>query len=196
MRDMFSRFKKGGWSKKKAKDDPKSSGSTAESGVLGSRTAPVSNLTTGSNEHPDEKTTVSQELCPISELWNQAYEDLRSDAKDQKIIAKYEAIIATDLSTMVASTAQVLAPVKASRKDNMLRVLDKKMAEVKDNKWRLRFHDHEVLVEDLAKPVINMVDMADKYVSDAVSANPYASISWAGVGLILPVSIPGIIGTF
>lgn len=77
----------------------------------------------------------------------------------------------------------------------MLRVLDKKMTEVKDNKWRLRFHDHEVLVEDLAEPIINMIDMADKYVSDAASTNPYASIAWAGIGLIMPVSIPRIIAT-
>jgi ElaB/YqjD/DUF883 family membrane-anchored ribosome-binding protein len=196
MRDMLSRLRKGGRSKEKAKDDPKVSGSVAESGASDPGTTSVSNVATKSNDHPGDRTTDSQELCPISELWNQAYEDLKSDSKGRKLIDKYEAIITTDLSTMVASTAQVLAPVKASRKENMLRVLDKKMAEVKDNKWRLRFHDHEVLVEDLAKPVINMIDMADKYVSDAVSANPYASIAWAGVGLILPVSVPRIIVTF
>jgi ElaB/YqjD/DUF883 family membrane-anchored ribosome-binding protein len=196
MRDMFSRLKRGGRSKGKAKDDSKASGSIAENGTPNPGTTSVSNVTTKSKDHPGDQMTGSQELCPISELWNQAYEDLKSDSKDQKIIDKYEGIIATDLLTAVASTAQLLAPVKASSKDNMLRVLNEKMSEVKDNKWRLRFHNHEVLVEDLAKPVINMIDMADKYVSDAVSANPYASIAWAGVGLILPVSNPRIIATF
>lgn len=177
-------------SKGKTKDDSKASVSVAQSGIsyLGSTVA--GNVTTKSTDLSGDQTTGPEEFCRISGLWNEAYEDLRSDLKDGKLIEKYEAIIATDLSTMVASTTQVLAPAKASRKDNMLRILDKKMTEVKDNKWRLKFHDHEVLVEDLAKPVIDMIDMADKYVSDAVSANPYASIAWAGVGLILPVSHP------
>lgn len=174
---MPFRFKKSGWPRAKAKDDLNVSDSVLESNV--------------SDPGLGDPGTSSQELCPISELWNQAYDDLRSDLKDGKLIKKYEAIIETHLSTVVVSTGQTLAPVKASRKDNMLRLLDKKMTEVKANKWRLRFHDHEVLVEDLAKPVINMIDQADKYVSDAVSANPYASIAWAGVGLILPVSNQG-----
>ena len=169
---MPLRFKKGGWPKAKAKDDFNASGSVIESDA--------------SDPGLGDQETSSQELCPISELWNQAYDDLRSDLKDGKLIKKYEAIIATHVSTVVASTGQ--ASVKASRKDDMLRLLDNKMTEIKANKWRLKFHDHEVLVEDLAKPVINMIDLADKYVSDAVSANPYASIAWAGVGLILPVS--------
>jgi hypothetical protein len=170
-------FKTGGRSKAKAKDDFK-----ASSSVIDSRT---------SDPGLGDQETSSQELCPISELWNQAYDDLRSDLKDGKLIKKYEAIIATDLPTVVASAGRALAPVKAARKDDMLRVLDKKMTDVKAHKWRLRFHDHEVLVEDLAKPVINMIDLADKYVSDAVSTNPYVSIAWAGVGLILPVSNQG-----
>jgi ElaB/YqjD/DUF883 family membrane-anchored ribosome-binding protein len=193
IRHMFSKFRKGGRLKGKAEDDSEASGSVAESGTSNSGTTSASNAMTKATDRPDDQTTDSQESCPISELWNKAYEDLKSDPKDQKLIKNYEAIIATDISTMVASTAQILAPVKASSKDNMLRVLDKKVTEVKENKWRLRFHDHEVLAEDLVKPVISMIDMADQYVSAAVSANPYASIAWAGVGLILPVRNPRII---
>lgn len=137
-------------------------------------------------EHP--------ELCPISELWNQAYEDLRS-GDDKKLIEKYEAIIETELSAMVASTAAISSPalIKALRKENMKRILERKVTEVKDNKWRLRFNDHELAVEEIVQPVIDVIDWADKYVSDALSANPYASIAWAGVSLILPVSYQAVL---
>lgn len=178
-------FKRSGRSKVKAKDDLQETGS---GGPSASGAHSTFNATTKSTDRLGNQETDSQELCPISELWNQAYDDLKVDSKDQKLIEKYEAIVATDLSTMVASTAYVLAPINPSRRDDMLRVLDKKMSEVKNQKWRLRFHDHEVLVEDLANPVINMIDMANKYVSDVASTNPYTSIAWAGVGLILPVS--------
>ncbi|KAE9379860.1 hypothetical protein N431DRAFT_121252 [Stipitochalara longipes BDJ] len=187
IRGMLSRLKAGARSMGKVKDGSKESDSVAERSTPDPGTTPVSNIATDSTDRPGNQTPSSQEFCPISELWNEAYEDLRSNPKDQKLIKKYEDIMAIDFSTMVASTAQILAPVKVSRKDNMLRILDKKMTEVKDNKWRLRFHDHEVLVEDLAKPVINVIDIVDKYVSDAVSTNPYASIAWAGIGLILPI---------
>jgi hypothetical protein len=52
----------------------------------------------------------------------------------------------------------------------------------------LRFNGIDIAFEELAKPVLAIVNWADKYVTGALSANPYASIAWAGVGLILPVS--------
>ncbi|CZR60767.1 uncharacterized protein PAC_10663 [Phialocephala subalpina] len=131
-----------------------------------------------------------QDLCPISELWNQAYEDLKADANGAgKLITKYETIIENDLSTQLASAAGILsqASLKSLRKENMTRILTKKVAEVNDKKWKLRFNDHEVAVEDLVKPVVDAVGWADKYVSGALAANPYASIAWAGVSLILPI---------
>jgi hypothetical protein len=43
-------------------------------------------------------------------------------------------------------------------------------------------------LKDLVKPVVGMIQSADDYISDALSAHPYASLAWSGVMLLLPVS--------
>ena len=37
-------------------------------------------------------------------------------------------------------------------------------------------------------PVVGTIRWANDYISNALSANPYASLAWAGVSLLLPVS--------
>ena len=129
-----------------------------------------------------------QESCPISELWNHAYDGLRSESTNQNLIEKYEAILQTTLATVAVPAGKSKTPVTMGRQDDMLRVLNQKLDEIKNSNWKLKFHDREVYAKDLMDPVVSVIDLANEYVSDALSANPYASIAWAGVGLILPVS--------
>jgi hypothetical protein len=44
-------------------------------------------------------------------------------------------------------------------------------------------------LRDLAGTVVNIIKDAENFVDGAVSANPYASIAWAGVSLLLPVCL-------
>lgn len=129
---------------------------------------------------------VSSQATPliISELWNQAYDDLK--AKEENLARDYEATLSTNLVTVGSS--EVLSGLKMERKKQMETLLKRKIEEVNQDSWKLRFGGEEIPVKDLVEPVVGVIDWANEYISDAVSVNPYASIAWAGVGLLLPVS--------
>jgi hypothetical protein len=115
---------------------------------------------------------VAQKLSPISELWNEAYKDLRD--KDEKLMRNYEATAGLSGSDI--------------GEDQMKSILEAKVQDVNKNTWKLEFGGRGVLVKDLMKPVVAIVDWSNEYISAAVSANPYASVAWAGVSLLLLVS--------
>jgi hypothetical protein len=66
--------------------------------------------------------------------------------------------------------------------------LRERVKEAEKNTWKLKFGGKEVPVKDLIQKVARILDWANQYINGAVSANPFASIAWAGVGLLLPVS--------
>jgi len=125
-------------------------------------------------------------LHPINELWNDAYDELRE--QEEKLMKDYEATLCADLATMVVGSTVVLSGSKVERKAQMMTLLSRKVDEVKKNTWRLRFGGHGVQLKDLAQPVVGIIQWTDDHISGALSTNPYASIAWAGVSLLLPVS--------
>jgi hypothetical protein len=82
----------------------------------------------------------------------------------------------------------ILSGFKVERKAQMTTLLSRKLEEVKENTWKLKFGGHDIPLKDLAQPVVGIIQWADEHISGALSANPYASIAWAGVSLLLPVS--------
>ncbi|KUJ13873.1 uncharacterized protein LY89DRAFT_753194 [Mollisia scopiformis] len=114
----------------------------------------------------------------LTELWDAAYEELKSSEK--KLIDEYEENLRGDLTTMLGAT-ESFSGLKIERKDLMRQLLTQKIAETKENTWKLKFGEHKIPVKDLAEPVIGIIRWADDYISGALSANPYASIAWAGV---------------
>jgi hypothetical protein len=126
---------------------------------------------------------------PIRELWNEAYEDLK--AKEESLMKDYEAAMSKDMTTILSSTTLALAgpQIPVLRKEQMTALVEKKTAEARENAWKLRYGDNEVLLKDLAGPVVSVIQDAEAFVNGAVSANPYASIAWAGVSLLLPVCL-------
>jgi hypothetical protein len=126
---------------------------------------------------------------PIGELWNEAYEELKD--KEKSLVKNYEAAMSKDTGIILGGISLVLvAPgVAVMRQEQMTTLVEKKVAEAKKNAWKLKYGDNEVLLRDLAEPVVNLINDAEKFVDGAVSANLYASIAWAGVSLLLPVSL-------
>jgi hypothetical protein len=66
-------------------------------------------------------------------------------------------------------------------------LLDKKIEEVENGTWKLRFKNHELRVKDLVGPVVSIIQWAKDFVGTAPEASLYASIAWAGVCLLLLV---------
>ena len=62
-----------------------------------------------------------------------------------------------------------------------------RLDEVQRDLWNLKSGSFEVLVRDLAEPVLCVVGWANDHITGAVSLNGFDSIAWFGVSLLLPV---------
>jgi hypothetical protein len=174
-------------------DSPERAASTIQAGTSKADREPVivsaAHATSTTNAHPNAPTIEPSELCPISELWNEAYKDLKVKEKD--LMKNYESNIPKVVGMVLGATADVLMPVKGmktTRRDQIERILRTKVTEAKDKAWKLRFNGMDIAFKDFAEPLLAVIGAMDNYVTSALSANPYASIAWAGVSLILPVS--------
>jgi hypothetical protein len=129
---------------------------------------------------------------PIVELWDEAYDELSK--KDKSLVADYEAQLSESLAGAVALAGQASAIAfsglgKIQRCQQMKVLLDQKVKEIDEGKWKLKFKDHELVVKDLVEPVVSVIDWAKDFVGTALEPSPYGSIAWAGVCVLLPVSV-------
>lgn len=160
----------------------------ASSGArYGPSKAQASHSPTPPNDIALARTARDFEAVPIAELWNHAYELLRE--KDPKLIQKYETEISLHVSTMVGSTVAMSGLGKVRRQEQMEALIKQKIKEDEDGKWRIPLGDDRIAIRDLAGNVVSIVDWGKEFVGDALESSPYGSIAWAGVCLLLPVSI-------
>lgn len=124
----------------------------------------------------------SNDDVPIRELWHMAYERLRTE--DERLIRDYEAKVRENLGTGWSPTAGS----QTGMRDRMNTILRQKMEEVNRNTWKIRFGSSELQIQDLAKPILGIVNWTNEYITGVLRPNPYASMAWAGVSLLLPVS--------
>jgi hypothetical protein len=146
--------------------------------------------TDSQNDTPDYNTSESQKQTlvinlrsddiPINELWNVAYEKLR--VEDGTLIEEYEKKLQ---GNMVAGLGSML---NANMRDRMQAILKYQMDEVNANTWKLKFRSSEVEVRDIVQPILGAVSLVNEYITDTTSVSPYASLAWAGISLLLPVS--------
>jgi hypothetical protein len=128
---------------------------------------------------------------PIVELWDEAYDELSK--KDKSLVADYEAQLSESLVGAVALAGQAPAIAfsgsgKIQRCQQMKVLLEQKIKEIDEGKWKLKFKDHELVVKDLVEPIVGVIDWAKDFVGTALEPSPYGSIAWAGVCVLLPVS--------
>ena len=129
---------------------------------------------------------LEERLCPISELWNQAYDDLKRD--EEQLVSDYQSVLSSDLAmTMITPTLMIMGS-KEERQQQMAALLAGKVEEAKKKTWKLKFGGKEIPVKEVVESVVGIISWADDYISGALSTNPYASIAWGGVSLLLPVS--------
>ncbi|KAJ3572718.1 hypothetical protein NPX13_g4955 [Xylaria arbuscula] len=119
--------------------------------------------------------------APIRELWDLAYINLRRE--DEGLVVEYENKLCGDLTAGLAIGPNV------SIRERMDTILRRKMEKVNEDAWKLKFGTSEVQVRDLVQPILGVVERANGFIKAAVSANPSASLAWAGVSVLLPVSL-------
>ncbi|OBT97761.1 hypothetical protein VE01_05117 [Pseudogymnoascus verrucosus] len=122
--------------------------------------------------------------APISELWNEAWDELR---KNTALFEDYE-------KRLTASSSSVGLPSfeKCERAQMMKVLLEKKIDELESGQWKIGFQNNQFAVKDLIEPVVGVIDWAKEYIGKAAQASPYSSVAWAGVCLLLPLVLnPG-----
>lgn len=147
---------------------------TGSTSQIGLENPPVQSPLNAADDDDDD--------VPIRQLWNLAYDRLRKE--NEQLINNYEAKIRKNLG---ASISHAIGP-KISMRDQMDIILRNKMDEVNQNSWKLRFGSSEVQMKDLAQPILSVVNWANDFITGALTPNPCASMAWAGVSLLLPVS--------
>ena len=123
------------------------------------------------------------ELVPPRDLWDEAYEILRGT--DSKLVEQYEETIMRENRDNAH-----LAPVGSfARQEQLSVVVTRRLDSIeKDQKSFIVAGKRVVLHEQLNK-CVRIVMFARNFVSQAVSAEPHAALAWAGVCVLLPVSI-------
>jgi hypothetical protein len=157
-------------------------------------------VTTGKAVTSSTDTLVS---APISELWNEAWDELQM--KEPTLFKEYEEHIdkAVSHSPKSHSIMAVLAATHSSaiafsglgklhRAQIMKALLEERIEELKSERWKIKFGENQFAVRDMVDPVVGFIDWAKDFIGTAADTSPYSSIAWAGVSLLLPVSFPGL----
>jgi hypothetical protein len=148
---------------------------------------------------PPSVTVDSAMAVPISELWNEAWDDLKT--KNAALVKEYEEHIekATSryaqshvtMSVMRTTNQSVVAFSglgKLQRAQEMRGLLENRIKELEQGQWKVGFGENQFTVKEFIKPVVGFIDQSKDYIATAAEASPYASLAWAGVSLLLPVS--------
>lgn len=140
---------------------------------------PVPQVAEATTDESNQEATAA--FPAISELWDEAYDQLHQDDAFSKRIATYEEILSKSLGK------NKIATDRGQRRQEMENIVNLKTKEVEDDKWKARFKGYELRVKDLIKPVLSVIEWSKEFVGQAVQPSPPASIAWAGVCLLLPV---------
>jgi len=131
----------------KDEDTPASAGPTGQRDDAYEQALPVQ-ISLQSVKQPNEAPG------PISELWDEAYEELRT--QDKELVENYEEYLRSDLAIMISSTVPLFG-AKVERERQMRILLEKKIQQVKESTLKFKFGGEDILVKDLAKPVVGLI---------------------------------------
>jgi hypothetical protein len=95
-------------------------------------------------------------LKPIAELWNEAYNDLRS--KDEKLVKDFEDELNEALpGVRKDQTSPTEGQGAPPGREQMEELINLKAKEIEDGGWKMRFKDHQLAVKDMVEPVVGVV---------------------------------------
>ncbi|KAJ4859748.1 ankyrin repeats (3 copies) domain-containing protein [Trichoderma breve] len=103
--------------------------------------------------------------------------------EDSTLVEDYERKLQGNVSTALI----LPLGVKENVREQMDIILRKKMDEVTQTAWKLKFGGAEIHMRDLLPPILAIISHANDYITASLRTNMYASIAWAGVSLLLPL---------
>ena len=120
--------------------------------------------------------TVSEKSPAQSSLWALAFERFERD--DPKLAKSFSKCLGTDARDINAGLAQVVPKAL------------EKIKEAQDSKDRLC----KTSLGRYLKKAVEIIIASKDFIGSAVAAEPHAALAWCGVSLLLPVSIPDVVG--
>jgi len=121
-------------------------------------------------------------------LWELAFWKLDQDAESKKLLVAYESWLAedTDTSSAVVSTDSLFA--SPQRNVKLKEVLDRKSKDAEDSRLKFDLAGHEIEIAPLVDKVVSSIIWFKESIGDALPPDPYVSVAWTGVCVLLPVS--------
>lgn len=134
------------------------------------------------NKPVDDFGTTS-ELVASRDLWDEAYELLRG--ANSKLAEHYEESI-----MRMGQEHSRLAPIGSlARQEQLSTVITTRLDSIEKDRRSFTVADKRVVLHEQLDTFVRIVIFAKDFVSSAVGAEPHAALAWAGVCVLLPVSI-------
>lgn len=119
------------------------------------------------------------------DLWDRAYKLLSDDKDSKKLLDAYEKILLSELKARGASMVSLSTLNASEREEQLAAVVNQKVEAMEKDRWNLHLGSKTIEIKDR---IIKAALFGKAFVSAAASADPHATLAWAGVCVLLPVS--------
>jgi hypothetical protein len=124
------------------------------------------------------------------DLWDEAYVQLREE--EPELMDAYEKDL-LELGSHVSGKARVQALADSvggeDRADRLQKLAKDKLDGIQKARLKVTIGGEEIVVQDQVRKVVHTILTFKDFIGNAISAEPHAALAWAGVVIILPVSI-------
>jgi hypothetical protein len=124
-----------------------------------------------------------------SDLWKLAYQKLQSDEDLKSIIEKYETILRDVVKNANKGLSENNVSKAQGLPEQMGLVIQSRIDVMNTKQWKFQWRGKPQTVRDQVNRVAKVMQAVSGPVSAAASLNPYAGVAWAGVCVLLTVSI-------
>ncbi|PLB50832.1 WD40 repeat-like protein [Aspergillus steynii IBT 23096] len=126
-----------------------------------------------------------------SALWKQALEELRNNAKTEKLLIEFRrALLADGTEESAEGDKEVQSSDSSLSEDEITRQLQntiKRKLEQISNDSEASKGEYHLNIKDKIIKCVSLIQATENLITAAVSADPHASLAWAGVLVILPI---------
>lgn len=139
-------------------------------------------LPQGNDDHNHDM-VLGNDVSQREDLWQNAYKAL--EARNLGLVTGYKLALAA-LNDSQTDCAQASLP------DLIKIVVDKGLQDHEKRRMVIHLGEKPIKVREQGEKVIKFILWSNKFISAAVSAQPYAALAWSGVSILLPVSCAAI----
>ena len=127
---------------------------------------------------------ISSQTQPI-DLWDQAYQLLRTESANKKLLEGYEKILSQEAEGNNDGPSADTGTLNREEKLSML--ISKKLQVIDEARWKFRVGGETVEIKAQMERIVKATLFAKDFISSVASSEPHAALAWTGVCLLLPV---------